>query len=232
MKSHSQGKLAEPSLLEEKTVVSKSIWTEDPLVAFTKFLEYSDADTKKIDFNSKDVPKPSLFTPSKEEKSAINKELKVHVNDGEFYPLTTALNSNTPCSKLTIRNLDSSMIKLNFDPGIMPGIVGIQSSLKKMTDTIQIAYRNIFPSEFASYQCGPIGYHEYIIDGKNWKKTAAIGFFMNSNRPPMKIVLENCEGIVGISGMNKEEINTILENRCDSKNLHLDIHRPSIRKLM
>ncbi len=220
----------EESKIEAKMEDEKPIWAEDALVSYKKFLEYVGIDVKKDIEHNQQVMSALSFFYSKESKFD-DRELKVHAYNGKFYPLTTAIKSPLKCSKLVLRNLDcdyeTGLVSINFEPTIMNGIIGINAT-KNEADKMEIAYRNIVPSEFSQARqlAGPMGYHEYIIDGKNCKDFKIIQFFINSDfkQTPIKIVLENCKGSILVVGLNEEEVNKIIENKCDSK--QFQIHNP------
>lgn len=193
MRSYStiHSKLAPPS--NPTTSIPTHPWTEDSLVAYKNFCQFNGLDS---DF--------------------VNTISKVHTHDGSFYPLSGVLNSNLKCSKVTIRNFKDGCFTFTFNKDIIPGILGMNTFNPKTAEQVQIAYRNIVPEGFSQY-AGRLGLHEYIIDGKDYKETAMISFFANSdvNYSPIKIVLENCnEGMCLVRDLNDEAIAKIFENRC------------------
>ncbi len=224
-----ESKAAEAKSIESKAVESKPIWTEDPLVSYKRYLEYCGDDIKKsVTGNQEALSALSFFYSGKETIS--EPELKVAAaHNGNFYPLSTAVGRPIYCSKITIRNIESVYIGLNFDTEIMPGIVGINAR-PKTADQLKIAYRNIVPSEFsqAPQLAGPMGYHEYIIDGNNYKDLAIISLFINSDfkMTPLKIVVENCAGNISVNGIDEKDVNKLLENKCASDKLKLEIEKP------
>lgn len=197
----------------------KQIWKEDPTISYKNFLGLADEQTRQSVQHNKETIKilSTLFSTKKEEKSASD-ELKVSSRDGNFYPLSTALSSSLYCSKLIIRNINDVDFSFLFDSKIIPRIVGIDAD-SNLGKNINIAYRNIVPIEFseAPQLAGPMGYHEYVIDGNHVSaKDGYLNFCVNSdiNKTRIKVVIENCKGNITIIGLAEAQVSKIFENNC------------------
>lgn len=198
---------------------STNPWTEDPIETYKKFLKSAGEEVDAgVEYNRSML---TLFAPLSSPTSNPKKEeLKVYAKNCSFYPLETAVGMPLYCSKITIRNVEKAAFGFHFGENILPDILGIETK-GKTAESLLIAYRNIVPSEFE--QCpqmaGPMGFHEYIIDGNHFDKTASITFVANSDfkKTPIKIVFENCNGMGVVKGLKDDSIDQIFENKCDKK---------------
>lgn len=217
---------------KEQIDAINSPWTEDPLVAYKNFLNYAEQRVNdEVKFNRQML---TFFGAS--HTTEKEKELKVYAYNGKFYPLSTMLSLNGYCSKVTIRNIERAMLIFNFKNNIISRVLGIEAGEREGKD-IQIAYRNIVPSEFsqATQLAGPMGFHEFMIDGSktNIKKTSLIQFFANSdfNATPIKIVLENCKGFCFVEGLDIDAFSRVFDNKCNEDDFKLNRREPSQNKL-
>jgi hypothetical protein len=184
-------------------------WTEDPVAAYKKFLEYAGSNLRAgVDYN------PTLFGSPVDEKS----ELKVDAKNGKFNTLRTALNLPLCCSKITIRNLNKAFLLFNFREDILPGIIDVRADLDDVgIDTVNIAQRNIVPREVAQVRslAKRMDYNEYLIDGKDYKKDVSLIFSANRdfNQTPIQIVLENCRGFITVYGLEETALAKVFEDK-------------------
>ncbi len=186
-------------------------WTDDPLVAYKNFLKYTGQEVNEY---------------------VQRDDLKVHTYEA-FYPLKMLLDVNNFCSKITIRNVTDATLVFDFADDVIPRILGIKMiDDSKAAPPIHVAFRNIVPYEFSqcTHLAGPMGFHEYIIDGKNNKLPPMI-FAANSNfeATPLKIIFENCKGKVDIHGLTPDKINAVFENKCNEKELIVGTGVPSFQ---
>lgn len=207
-----------------KTTTNNTSSQDDALTTYKEFLAYAGEEVNQgVQYNSRVLHGLHTLFCSQEpisKKDHKEPELKVHSYNGEPYPLSTAASRSLYCNKLIIRNVQNAGLFFNFDENIIPRIVGIEPISRKASEQLMITYRNIVPSEFsqATSLAGPMGYHEYVIDGSNYTgESAMINFTANSDGKltPLRIVLENCKGNCMVRGLDEKAVSEIFSNKCD-----------------
>lgn len=191
-------------------------WTEDPKVAYQNFLKYAGDDVNSsVGYNNGMV---AWITESMGNNIPSGQE--VHAHNGAFYPLEANNGQPFYTSKVTFRNIEKAELHFEFQKDILPRVFGIASKDPELLSTFRVAYRNIVPAIFSQTRAiaGPMGFHEYIIDGSNFKSDASITCFAHSDfkTTPLKIVFENCGGTCTVDGLEKDAIEKVFENKCDT----------------
>lgn len=195
--------------------VSSSPWIEEPTVAYNNFLQYAGPEVNKAVEHNRAVL--SLLGTSS--TPGIETDIKVVAHDEDFLPLNTVISHNLYCSKITIRNVKKANFMFLFAENIFSRCLDIKVDDPYVAQILHIAYRNIVPSEFSqsAQLAGPMGFHEYLIDGSGFNNDATIIFFANSSFDvtPIKIVLDNCEGSCSVRGIDKDGLARVFVNNCD-----------------
>ncbi|MFA6304125.1 MAG: hypothetical protein WC627_13475 [Legionella sp.] len=204
-------------------------WTEDPKVAYQNFLKYAgDNVNDSVAYNNAMV---ASIAESMGNKTPSGQE--VHAHNGVFYPLDLHIGQPFYTSKVTFRNIEKAKLYFEFESDILPRILGVTSSNKELLTTFRVAYRNIVPAIFSKTPsiAGPMGFHEYIIDGSNFKSDAAITCYAHPdyNQTPLKVVIENCGGSCLVDGLETDAIAKVFENKC-ATNRFILFSLPTITK--
>lgn len=207
----------------QRKITTESPWTEDAQTSYKNYLGYAGEETNQgIQYNQSILGGlNTLFSDGK--SSPKQPAIKVVAFDGDFESLSNAASCPLYCNKLVIRNMRDTSLMFHFEKDIIPGIVGIDAVNKKSINEFKIAYRNIVPNEFSEARslAGPMGYHEYVIDGSAFTgKIQFLKFTANSDRlaTPLKIVLENCNGgHCTVLGLDQKSVSEVFINKCDSK---------------
>lgn len=129
------------------------------------------------------------------------------------------------CSEMTLRNLNTGYlnIKFNFIANYDKALVSIfknpySSKIKvnSFLNDVTIENRTIVPYLFkkAPQLAGPLGFHEYIMDGTNFLNEAQNGVgldFYMSPKFPVKFNIENCTGQWTVSGLTEDQFSIVFK---------------------
>lgn len=185
------------------------LWKEMPgaVETYVAYLDYADPEVKQqLSYNLNMLSALSNFygqsSPVNPEKeSTINPDVVV-AHAGKFYPLNAYLNGDGYCSKITFRNINSSVIHFTFSKDAYYGTVRPRlDGDYNIVNRLQLATRNIVPSHFrsAASLAGPMGFHEWLIDGDLYKENLTGPFtsleFKINPETPMLIEFKNCSGL-------------------------------------
>lgn len=150
---------------------------------------------------------------------------------GPFDPLSTALERELYCSKLTLRNFNFICISIVCHDSIPPSIIKITAN-PKLAEDLAIAYRNSAPPEYQPLRPA-LSHHEYIIDGGELKnegvQSPVIVFHMNPSTG-IQLTLKDLKGMVVAENLEEEQFLNIVRNECGA-NVNLRFC-PPIKPLM
>jgi hypothetical protein len=96
----------------------------------------------------------------------------VAAHQGEFLRFETVTRLRPYMSYITFSKFQNVNMGILFKPDIIPRVMGVVNCDPDFAEKVQIAYRNIVPYEFrdeSARSCaGPMGCHEYFIDGSSF----------------------------------------------------------------
>ncbi len=189
-----------------------AIWSTMPSAseAYNDYLQYADPEvTGGILYNQKVCNTLNILYGIGEDKENNQEPSLSHLNVvqttiGKYYPLSCYLESNMYCSKVTIRNLDAGLVRFIFKDEVHYGTLRIYADSDE-AQKVNHALRTIVPDTFRSAPqlAGPMGFHEYIIDGSDYLMTSGLDLELHINpKTPIKIVIENCKGFWFVKSQN------------------------------